>query len=362
MYETSKTNKFMSALLAAIGFVMIGFVTIACADDMGEIHSAETKTGGIHVASETDAFSFAGKNGQTAIIRMSRPICCVDPEIRLYDKTMTLIAQSQTSETSTEITAVLTDSSLYTIVVSDWGADETGGYSLSLLLIPGATTSPQDSNGGGLLPGETRIGAMGPHADTDAYTFSGQEGDNVQIRMSRTICCLDPEIRLYDEAQNLIEVGYSLDTSFEISKILAQTGTYTIVVSDFGGDETGGYKLSFARQPTIQHSPTVRIELNQEQLSPGSALTFSEQIKNGPIKAEIERKAWIHFPTGEDKPLQKLHRIMSINPNENLSLKRSVNVLTGTEPPGTYTIGVRLLDPITGSELSSSTDTFLINP
>jgi outer membrane protein assembly factor BamB len=135
-------------------------------------------------------------------------------------------------------------------VVKDHYGDYTGDYSLSLLLIPGATTSPQDTDGGDIVSGETKNGTIDLGADTDACNFYGEVGQAVVIQMSEESGSLHPEIFLY--APNGTKETSDWDsTSALISEhLLQQSGLYTIVVKDHYGDYTGEYSLSLTKIPS----------------------------------------------------------------------------------------------------------------
>ncbi|MDK1046383.1 MAG: PPC domain-containing protein, partial [Anaerolineales bacterium] len=139
------------------------------------------------------------------------------------------------------------------IVVRDWQADDTGDYSLSLLVIPGATTSPQDQHGGVIASGETKSGSIDLEADTDAYTFTANVGATVVIQMSRESGGLHPWIDLYSPSGGDAEASAGGRSPFSTALLqghqLAESGQYTIVVRDWQADDTGDYSLSLVVIP-----------------------------------------------------------------------------------------------------------------
>ncbi len=229
-----------------------------CVPSGGEtdtIHSAETLTGTIDLDADTDAYTFTGQAGQTVIIQMSRESGRLQPRIDLYSP----------SGDDVEVSAggmfpyvplleghQLAESGQYTIVVRARGANQSGDYSLSLLVMPGATTSAQDQDGGVITSGETKSGSIDLAADTDAYTFTGQAGQTVIIQVSRESGRLQPRIDLYSPSGGDVEA--SAGGMFPYVPLLeghqlAESGQYTIVVRDRGANQSGDYSLSLLVMP-----------------------------------------------------------------------------------------------------------------
>ena len=82
-------------------------------------------------------------------------------------------------------------------------------------------------------------------------TFEGSDGDNVRIAVQNTGGPFDPRLELVDPAGKTIE-NRSCDggccggvsCGFTVDKALEATGTYYILISDAGTDESGGYVVS----------------------------------------------------------------------------------------------------------------------
>ena len=119
---------------------------------------------------------------------------------------------------------------------------------------------------GEILSAETRDGNITNPAQLDSFTFNGEAGQTAVISMSRESGGLDPQILLY-APDGTLEVSANCGSNCVHTAIneheLLQSGLYTIVVKDYGGDETGNYSLSFTKIPGLQISPSVRIILNQ---------------------------------------------------------------------------------------------------
>jgi hypothetical protein len=288
--------------------------SLAYAVDMGEILSAETRTGSITNPAQTDSFTFNGEAGHTVVINMSRESGSLYPEISLYAPDGTLEI-STWGNTHAEISDYqLLQSGTYTIVAGDHYGGYTGNYSLSFLLIPGPTVSPQDSNGGDILSGETKIGIINPKADTDAYTYNGEAGHTVVINMSRESGSLYPEISLY-APDGTLEISTWGNTHAEISDYqLLQSGTYTIVAGDHYGGYAGNYSLSFTKIPGLQISPSVRIILNQDVFYTDDTLIISAHVVNGPDPVNVEVKTWINLPSGDQVSILDPYFTFTVEP------------------------------------------------
>ena len=338
--------------------------SLAYAVDMGEILSAETKTGSITNPAQTDSFAFNGEAGQGVVINMSMESGDLRPEISLYAPDGTLEISSAYGYTHAEISDhQLLQSGTYTIVAGDYYGVYTGDYSLSFLLIPGPAVSPQDPDGGDILSGETKVGIIDFNADTDAYTFNGEAGQGVVINMSMESGDLRPEISLYAPDGTLeISSAYGY-THAEISDHqLLQSGTYTIVAGDYYGVYTGDYSLSFVKIPGTQHSPSIRIILNQDVFYTGDMLIISAHIINGPDPVNVEVKIWVHLPNGDDMSILDPHFTFTVEPNADFTTEIFSYTLDGSEPSGDYNVGGRFLNPISGRELSVNVESFSFSP
>ncbi len=197
------------------------------------------------------------------------------------------------------------------------------------------------------------------------------------ISVSRESGNLNPDIVLFDpdgnpEASNSCgESGGCVHT--EINHQLLQSGLYTIVVMDNGGNETGNYSLSLTKIPGGQTSPAIRIILNQSEFQIGETLIVSAHVTNGPNPVDVEVKAWVDLPNGEEMELLEPDTIFIFSNGVELPLVDfrftvksfadfTVELLThtfsGSEPSGVYNVGSRLLNPISGRTISVNVESF----
>lgn len=213
-------------------------------NDGSKIFSADTITGTIDPKLDIDTYTFDGIANQTVMIYASLESGDLDPQIDLYSPDNTKLAGHWGSSYAYIHNYKLKNSGTFSIIVRDANADETGGYSLSLLLIPGSTTSATDSDGGIINSNEIKTGNIDYKSDVDVFTFNGNYGQSVLIQASVESGNLDPVISLYSPEGTMEKQVWSSTTTIIENHQLRSNGTYSITIRDAYGDETGGYSLS----------------------------------------------------------------------------------------------------------------------
>jgi len=253
------------------GIVLIGAVVIAVslmilnvsvqAEDMGEIHSGETKLGNIAIEGEVDIFTFDGVTGQAVFIDITADNSSLGPAFYLYRPNGTLELTLPGGDMCTHLRIAeyqLQQTGVYTIALAasyGWGTSPTGAYGISLLLIPGNTSSSQDPDGGAIASGHTYNFTINPVADTDAFTFYGTAGQAVFIDITANNSSLGPAFYLYrpNRTLELTLPGGDMCTHLRIdAHQLEQTGVYTIVLAanlGWGTSPTGGCDISLLLIP-----------------------------------------------------------------------------------------------------------------
>ena len=135
--------------------------------------------------------------------------------------------------------------------MSDWGINEEGDDGIALGKIPGAETSPSDLDGGPIASGETKTGSLTYEADTDIFQFNGSSGDHVIITTTELTGNVEPEICFYAPDGSLVVCDNQGQVADHIlnRQLPQQTGLYSIIVSDWGLNEEGTYKITFVKNP-----------------------------------------------------------------------------------------------------------------
>jgi hypothetical protein len=198
--------------------------------------------------------------------------------------------------------------------------------------------------------------------------------------MSRESGSLYPEISLYApdgtleistwgnthaeiSDYQLLQSGTWGNTHAEISDYqLLQSGTYTIVAGDHYGGYAGNYSLSFTKIPGLQISPSVRIILNQDVFYTDDTLIISAHVVNGPDPVNVEVKTWINLPSGDQVSILDPYFTFTVEPYADFTGEIFSYTFSGGELSGDYNAGGRLLNPISGRELSVNVESFSFSP
>ena len=198
---------------------------------MTGIDCSQTVPGNITSPGQRDSYNFNGNAGDKVIISAyASGALCARAELR--DPSGALIGHNGCDARTNVLS--LPSTGPYTIFVSDFGLTSTGSYGLNLQFVTGSCGSP-------LVCSQTVSGTIGSVAESDAYTFTGNAGDKVVISAyaSGALCA---RAEVYDPSGTLL--GHNgCDASTNVLT-LPTTGTYTILVSDFGLASTGAYGLS----------------------------------------------------------------------------------------------------------------------
>jgi hypothetical protein len=231
------------------------------------ISSSEWRTDAVQYESNEDEWTFTGQAGDLVVIQVNRTSGALNPIIDLFPpsgppKETGTGGSYNDSHTIAFLSAhSLAQSGQYKIRVRDQGSNEIGDYVLSLLNFSGPLTSWQDPDGGPIQFEEVKTGAIDPVTDQDAYTFMGTAGEIVSIQANRTDGDLNPVIELYPPSGLPRETwtGESYNDSHEIAYLgahaLAETGQYTILLRDQGGNDAGGYIMSLHSIPVSSTEP-----------------------------------------------------------------------------------------------------------
>jgi hypothetical protein len=141
-------------------------------------------------------------------------------------------------------TVLLSAAGTYTVVISDCNATATGDYMLYLQ----RTNNP---TGASALPFEQPVtGAISQVADSKAYTFAGNAGDEIDFTFVVTSGTMIPAIAVYNpggepNASNYAGSPFGCGGErVELNSVkLPSTGTYVVLVRDCNNINSGNYEL-----------------------------------------------------------------------------------------------------------------------
>ena len=208
----------------------------------GPIASAQVKSGTMSGAGDLDAYTFTGSTGDRVIVD------AVATSGASFNTTITLYPPNGGSYATytggDRLEYQLTTSGTWTIVIEDNGFDTPGGYDLSFLdVTSGPLTTGSDLDGGAIVSNTIKNGQFDQGVDLDAYTFTGTAGQRVILTgVAVGGGSQNTNLTLYPPNGGAYETTTSSDA---IDWQLLQSGTYTLVIEDYGDDNAGAYTLSY---------------------------------------------------------------------------------------------------------------------
>jgi len=222
-----------STVLAAI------FITSSPAS-ASPLSDSDVVQGAIVLAGDEARYTFGAIPGQNVFVRV---VDQLDgdfiPTVEILDPSGVRVASG--FNRSVAAAGIVTRSAgVYTIVVSDYHATNTGPFALFFARAPGA------NEGGALGDSDVRTGEI-TLGDLDSYTFTATGGENVSLRVAdESGGDFIPRVDVFDPTGT--RVSGSFGQLVAGSSIVARTaGTYTVIVSDYRATSAGAYSLYFVR-------------------------------------------------------------------------------------------------------------------
>lgn len=179
--------------------------------------------------------------------------------------------------------------------------------------------------------GETLNGTISAPSFSDSFVFLANEGDRVIVNAVTTSGELDTEITLLAPGGEETQWG---DDS--LNTVIAESGTYTIVVSDFMSEEPGTYEITFQKIPGALTSAA----------DPDGGDIVSGQTLSGSIGSVSDMDAFEFTGQAGDRVIVKVvAKSETLEPNLDLYSPAGVSEVEGEEElncllqdTGTYTI------------------------
>jgi len=204
------------------------------------------------------------KGGAVITFRLIVTAGGMNPYLELYDPNGTQIEQQTNYGNYCEIKRSITGDGTYIIIVSDLCNDETGNYKL-LVQNVGLSSSCTTCNlcvGKQQIPkGNNAFSQLGEIGDQSFYYINAQAEDDVTIRLIRTSGTLFFKLELFDPAGELIETKTTNSSYYgnyvDIDRTLESEGEYTLVVSDAGNNEAGGYNITWQNLTNPENATTL---------------------------------------------------------------------------------------------------------
>ncbi len=207
------------------------------ADSCIPISFGNTLTGSISVAGEIDCFTFSGGAGDKVLVRMSNNVTSLWSDLEISGTPC--VANGPT--TAEIASCTLPSSGAYTILASDSYGTGSGDYAIHLQRL----NSPGNSQS--IAFGQTISASIINMAEMDAYTFTGNAGDKVLVRMSNNITALWSEVRVYGPDGVKLCENNGPNVTEIASCTLPANGVYTVLASDSYGTGYGDYAVHVQR-------------------------------------------------------------------------------------------------------------------
>ena len=256
--------------------------------DGGALSSGVRTTGTLGVA-DLDVFTITLAAGDSLIgVARSFETALSEAQVLLYSPTgAPLDSSNGTNNGLVSINSVAAPGTYYVVVkdvtttnVNGFDIDvEAGEYALTFVRTPGA--QPTDPDSGALTSGAARAGSVS-FGDLDVYTFPVVAGNGFAINLAETATVgFDPTFTLYNPSGTVVttQTG-AANASVVVSNANAVTGTYTVVVYDGGGDESGPYSigLSTAAGPDNFAPRVLDAQYRYDTAPPDVRVIFSESV------------------------------------------------------------------------------------
>lgn len=228
-----------------------------------QIRYGETVTGEINDKTSVIPFQFVARAGDLVRIELNATAGNLDPLLWLLDENQQEIARNDDARNGirdSRLMLALPRAGTYTIMATRFGEENgTSSGEYVLILTQEATADTPDGSATPAMRilsyGDQVRGAIS-NADFEIrYTFEGSREDAISIDMQAASGNLDSYLILLDPDGQLLESNDDRTAITRDSQIifdsLPATGTYTIVVTRFGG-ETGSTTGDFMLQLNLK--------------------------------------------------------------------------------------------------------------
>jgi TolB protein len=193
---------------------------------------------------EEAVWTFNADTGNLVTIRMESSD--FDSYLELYDPSNRLITTNDDGGgnlNSLISSQRLVASGTYTVIARSYGNNDSGNYVISIQI------STNDASGLPFLVYDQEYDGYLTEGERQLWTFQGNAGDVITIRLNSNQ--FDPYLELYAPEGGLLESdddgGDGLNSLINRRQLLT-TGTYTIIVRDYGDNDNGNFTLEVERR------------------------------------------------------------------------------------------------------------------
>ncbi len=215
--------------------------------DSGALTSGLRRAGNID-AGDLDVYTITTPINGTLVFTVTETAgnASFNPYVQVFSPTGVRLVNTAPATGVTDLIAS-TVAGTYTIVIADGSGDATGSYALTAVTVP--STQPTDADSGPTQSGQARLGAIDT-GDLDVYTINATAGGILAYAVADTDPSgFDVGIILLGPSGVVLNNTAGAETTSGVQTNLTSTGTYTVIVYDQFGDETGNYRLTVAAAP-----------------------------------------------------------------------------------------------------------------
>ena len=312
----------------------------------------QTLSGAIGSPAQVVMFSFAATAGEAVVITADATSGTLNARAELYRPSGPLLTSNGAGNAST-ISTVLPESGTYTIHILDFGSDGTGNFDLNLQFTTGRC-------GTAIACGQTLSGTTTSTARVNSYAFSAAAGEAVIVTADSTSGVMTARAELYGPTGQLVATS-GVGNASTISASLGLTGTYTILVLDFGLDATGTYDVNLqftsgrcgariACGQTLSGATTSTARVNSYAFNAaaGEAVIVTADSTSGVMTARAE----LYGPTGQLVTTSGVGNASTISASLGLTGTYTILVLDfGLDATGTYDVNLQFTTGRCGTTL-----------
>ena len=180
----------------------------------------------------------------------------IQPVIEFYDPSGRLLDPNNLSLTVQSINATAPVTGAYTVVVTEYGRNESGTYQIDLGVVPYASDLSSDA---GLLTSGATESSVLQAGDFHLRMISVEALDVIDLTLLDTGgTSFTPRLRLYSPDGILLADNLG-NTTTVVNHTSGFSGVYFLVVSDNGDDHAGNYDLTGTgfTGPAITFPPSI---------------------------------------------------------------------------------------------------------
>jgi len=192
-------------------------------------------TGSLSAAAQLNVYTFTGNVGDKITLRLAVTAGSFYALLELYSPTGTNVGYSSSYYTPS-VNATLSAAGIYTVIVSDGNRSATGNYSLVWQKLNGPC------NPSTISCGQPITGSLSAAAQLNVYTFTGNVGDKITLRLAVTAGSFYALLELYSPMGTSLGSDSDYYTS-TVDATLTTAGTHTVIVSDGNRTRSGTYTL-----------------------------------------------------------------------------------------------------------------------